>query len=99
MDSSFSFYFLRAQNSLYYGDNPLNIMEDIIMKRKDYIELVIMVIMTIAMVIIVKNVTVVSTTVKFLSRQPKSVYLGWSYDMVKDYVGYYWNKTLAAVKL
>ena len=62
------------------------------MKRKEILEIAIMLIATLLLIFVCNNMNYIIT----MLRKPHQAYLGWDIRMISDYVKYYANKELAA---
>lgn len=63
------------------------------MKRKEILEIAIMLIAALLLTFVCNNMNYIIT----MLRRPHQVYLGWDTRMISDYVKYYANKELAAL--
>lgn len=63
------------------------------MKRKEILEIAIMLITALLLIFVCNNMNYIIT----MLRRPHQVYLGWDTRMISDYVKYYVNKELAAL--
>nr|DAU40058.1 MAG TPA: hypothetical protein [Caudoviricetes sp.] len=63
------------------------------MKRKEILEIAIMLIAALLLIFACNNMNYIIT----MLRRPHQVYLGWDTRMISDYEKYYANKELAAL--
>lgn len=62
------------------------------MKRKEILEIAIMLIATLLLIFVCNNMNYIIT----MLRRPHQAYFGWDIRMISDYVKYYANKELTA---